>query len=257
MNNKVKIRSVVLLSVVLGVLFALSIFIENNKKEEIKIIELSGNYHLSSDEYLRFTNLDNDEEYGVLNSKIIKDRFEKHPYIKRVDLLLNKNTLTITIIEKNFESLLMTNEKEYLITDESIIIPKLLHTEKIDYPIVNSPNNASTIVEFDNVNCNKDLVVGLKIISAIKIISAKLYNNLSEVNLRNGKDIVLQFSNMDVPVVIGRNKEVEKILLFERMMKKLDYNKIKNSLTYIDLRYSKYVYVGKSNSSASKQESTS
>ena len=257
MNNKVKIGSVILLSVVLGVLFSLSVFIDNSKKEVIKLIELSGNYHLSTNEYLKFTNLDNNENFETLTSKIIKDRFEKHPYVKKVDLVLTENTLKIEIIEKKFESLLMANEKEYLITDEAIIIPKLPESEKIDYPIVSSPSNCNSIIEFGNVNCNKDLIVGLKIVSALKIINAELYKNLSEVNLRDGKDIILQFSNLDAPIVIGRNNEIEKILLLEKLMEKLDYNRIENSLTYIDLRYSKFVYVGKSNSSAIEQESNS
>ncbi len=257
MNNKVKIGSIILLSVLLGTLFVLSFLIDNSKNEKIKTIELSGNYHLSTHEYLKFTNLDNPENFEILTSKIIKDRFEKHPYVKKIDLLLTENTLKVEIIEKIFESLLMVNEKEYLITDEAIIIPKLPETENIDYPIVSSPSNGKNIIEFSNVNCNKDLVVGLKIISAIKIIDDQLYENLSEVNLRTGKDIIVQFSNLDAPVVIGRNNEIEKILLLEKIMKKLDYNRIENSLTYIDLRYSKFVYVGKSNLSAKEQESNS
>lgn len=256
MNDRVKIGSVILLSTVIGVVLFLALFIDNSKKDEIKFIELTGNYHLSSNAYLRFANLDIQDNYVTLSTKIVKDRLEKHPYVKSVDLLLTENTLHITIFEKKFESLLMTKDKEYLISDKSVIIPKLSNSDNIDYPIINSPKNAKSIKEFSNIRCNKDLILGLKIISAIKIINSKLYESLSEVNLRDGNDIVIQFSNLDIPIVIGRDREIEKIVIFEKLIKKLDFNKIENSLTYIDLRYNKYIYVGNSNSNVSEEESS-
>jgi len=257
LNSKVKIGSVVLLVTVVGILFSLPFIIDNSEREEIKFIELIGNYHLSQDEYMKFAHIENQENYSVLSSKIIKDRFEKHPYIKQVDILLSENTLTIEIFEKNFEALLMANGKEYLISDASVVIPKLPKSEKIDYPIINNPSNGADIIEFSRANANTDVKIGLKIVAALKILNPKWYESLSEVNLRDGKDIVLQFSNLNIPVVIGRDKEIEKLILFEKLTKKLDYTKIENILTYIDLPHSTYLYVGKSNSSNSEQESNS
>ena len=257
MNNKVKIGSVVLLVTVVGILFSLPFIIDNSENEEIKFIELLGNYHLSQNEYMKFAHIEDHETYSQLSSKIIKDRFEKHPYIKQVDILLSENTLTIEIFEKNFEALLMTNGKEYLVSDVSIIIPKLLKSEKIDYPIISNPSNGADIIEFSRANANNDVKIGMKIVAALKILNPKWYDSLSEINLRDGKDILLQFSNLNIPVVIGRDKEIEKLVLFEKLIKKLDFNKIESTLTYIDLRHSTFLYVGKSNSSNSEQESNS
>lgn len=254
MNNKIKIGSVILFTTVLGIVFALSFIIDNSNKEEIKFIELKGSYHLSQTEYMKFANIENQDSYSTITSKIIKDRFEKHPYIRKVDLLLSENTLRIEIFEKKFESLLMVNDKEFLISDDAVIIPKLPKSEKIDFPIISDPNNENGITEFYSATDNDDVKIGLKIITTLKIINSKLYENLSEINLRNGRDIILQFSNMNIPIVLGRNNEIKKIILFEKLMQKLDYNKIVNTLTYIDLRYSNYLYVGKSNSSNSEQE---
>ncbi len=35
--------------------------------------------------------------------------------------------------------------------------------------------------------------------------------------------------------------------MFDKLLEKLDFNKIRNTLEYIDLRYAKYLYVGKAN----------
>jgi len=150
--------------------------------------------------------------------------------------------------------LLMIDQREYLVSEASVIVPKLPNSEKIDYPIISEPLKGENIKEFSKANSNSDLIVRLKIITELKIVNPKLYENLSEVNLRQGKDIVLQFSNINVPVVIGRNDEIEKIILFDRLLEKLDYNKIQNSLAYVDLRYSKYLYVGKTILNTTVQE---
>ncbi len=257
MRNNIKIGSIILFSVLFVVVLSLALIIENKDSEEIEFIQLNGNYHLSQNEYLKFAHLENSDSYEGLTVKIIKDRFEKHPYISKVNLLLTETTLNIEIIEKNFEALLMVDGNEYLISDNSIIIPKLPNSEKIDYPIISDPENKESIKEFNNSNQNSDLIVGLKIISALKIINTKLYESLSEVNLRQGRDIILQFSNLNIPIVLGRKKEIEKIILFDKLLEKLDFNRIQNTLAYIDLRYSKYLYVGKENLSNTEQENNS
>lgn len=252
-----KILSYIFLVAIIVSIAVLSIFIKEKNKSEIKYIELKGNYYLSQNEYLKYAHLANKDDYRELSPKIIKDRLEKHPYIKNVDIVSSDNSVTIEIFEKNFEALLMSNSKEYLISDENIVIPRLPNSEKIDFPIINDPYTKSEIVEFSEAQKNNDVKIGLKIITAIKIINPKLYESLSEVNLRAGKDIILQFSTLDVPVVLGRNNEIEKIILFEKLLQKLDYSQIENTLSYIDLRYSQYLYVGKSIDSNTEQESNS
>ncbi len=255
MINKAKIKGVIFLSVILLTVFSLSLTIDNSKNEEIKFIELKGNYHLSQNDYLNFAKIDNQDTYYLLTPRIVKDRLEKHPYIAGVDVLLNDNKLSIEIVEKVFQSLIMFDGKEYLVSESSVIIPKLPNSEKIDFPIISNPFNANKIKEFGKASINEDVKIGLKIISALKITNPNLYDNLSEIDLRNGKDILLQFSKFKASVVLGRNNEVEKIMYLVKLVQKFDNAQINSDLDYIDLRYSKYIYMGKSKKSDSMQES--
>ncbi len=254
MDKSIKIKSIILLTSLLVVVFSFSLIIKSNKNENITEIILEGNHHLSQNDYLNFAKIDNKLNYPSLTTRIIKDRLEKHPYISRVDLLLSKNKLTVTIIEKEFESLVMFEEKEYLISENLIIIPRLPNSENIDYPIISNPVNSNTIKEFEIATNNEDLKIGLKIISALKIVSSNLYTNLSEINLRNGKDILLQFSKINAPVILGRNNEIEKLIYLEKLAQKFDYVNINDVVSYIDLRYSNYIYIGKSENSNGMQE---
>lgn len=251
-----KIKSIIFLSAILVVVFSLSLTIDSSKNEEIKFIELKGENHLSQNEYLKFAKIKDQNNYYVLTPRIVKDRLEKHPYVAKVDVLLAENKLSIEIYEKEFESLIMFEGKEYLISESSIVIPKLPNSEKIDYPIISNPNNANRIKEFRKATLNEDVKIGLKIIAALQIINPILCENLSEINLRNGKDILLHFSKINAPVVLGRNNEIEKIMYLEKLIQKYDQVHINNALNYIDLRYSKYIYLGLNDSDSMLESNT-
>jgi cell division protein FtsQ len=246
LTNSIKIKSVLLLTTLLVVVFSISLITNSSKDEKIAEIKVVGNYHLSTDEYLKFAHIDKNDSYLYLTPRIIKDRLEKHPYIAGVDILLDKTELKIILTEKVFESLIMFDGIEYLVSDKLVIIPRLEKSLNIDYPIISNPLNAKNIKEFEIASNNEDVKVGLKIMTALKIINSNLFSNLSEINLRNGKDILLQFSKIDAPIILGRNNEIAKIMYLKKLVQKFDQVNINNVVDYIDLRYSNYIYVGKS-----------
>ena len=245
-NDKVKISSIFFLLTVIVVLAIASITLDNKEQNSIKIIELDGNIHLPKDEYYRFANLEDETLYETLTPAIVKDRLEKHPYVQQVDAIIIENRLAINIKEKNFEALVMHGDQECFVTEENIKIPKLPLSEKIDYPIISNPLYDNKLDEFKSVLSNSDIVTGLKIISTLKLINPDLYENLSEIDLRKGGDIVLQFSQFNFPIVIGRNNEIDKIMYLEQLVQSLDNELLLNGLDYIDLRYSEHIYLGRS-----------
>lgn len=245
-NERVKISSIIFFIAVIGILAIASITLDNQEQSSIEFIELDGNIHLPKDEYYRFANLVDQSLFETLTPAIIKDRLEKHPYVQQVDAIISENRLAINIKEKSFEALVMHGNQECLITEDNIKIPKLPLSEKIDYPIINNPLHDNKLNEFESVLSNSDIVIGLKIISTLKLLNPDLYENLSEIDLREGKEIVLQFSQFNFPIVIGRNNEIDKIMYIEQLVQSLDNKLLMNGLDYIDLRYSGHIYLGRS-----------
>jgi len=246
-NERVKISSIIFFIAVIGVLVIASITLDNQEQSSFEFIELDGNIHLPKDEYYRFANLVDESLFETLTPAIIKDRLEKHPYVKQVDAIISENKLAINIKEKSFEALVMHGNQECLITEDNIKIPKLPLSEKIDYPIIYNPLYDKKLNEFESVLSNSDIVIGLKIISTLKLLNPDLYENLSEIDLGEGKEIVLRFSQFNFPIVIGRNNEIDKIMYIEQLVQSLDNKLLMNGLDYIDLRYSGHIYLGRSN----------
>jgi hypothetical protein len=76
-------------------------------------------------------------------------------------------------------------------------------------------------------------------------VGNKMYNDLAEINLREGGDVILKFSGVRFPVIMGKGSEGEKILILSCI-----WNGIKNreelfdNCNYVDLRFSNKIFIG-------------
>ncbi len=222
--------------------FAATIRKENYK---IELITIEGNNHLSKEMYLRFANLLDRRSYNELTLQIIKDRIEKHPYVKYADVsLISNGKVNIVLHEKNFDAILIDNQKHYLITDNLEVVPLLEGTKRVDYPVITNPYLETKIKPFLSLEKNNDMVTASKILSGIKLVNPELYSNVSVVDMRNGGDVVMTFSLFDYPVVFGRDDEARKIVHFNALWNYLKGNETNNLIEYIDLRYHNHIYFG-------------
>ncbi|MFC2082336.1 cell division protein FtsQ/DivIB [Bacteroidota bacterium] len=245
MNKRTKIFGLTFFLAVSLLIVYLSVTVENKKGYNINVIEIGGNIHLANDIYFKFANLNDRSTYGSLSLQIVKDRIEKHPYVKKTDVRYEGNgKVTVQIVEKNFQAVLYVKNDQYLVTESMEVLPILSYTKNLDYPVISNPVLNKEISMINNVRDNKDIVIAYKILSALELINPELYDSLSEIDLRNGKDIVLFFSLVGYPVWVGRDNEIEKVIGFNSLWSLLRGKDINNYLDYIDLRFSNHVYLG-------------
>jgi cell division septal protein FtsQ len=245
MKNLAKILNLVFFVIVSIAVIFLSFKLKGNTDYKISSISLIGNTHLTEDQYLQFANITDKESYDRLTLQIIKDRFEKHPYIQAADVRYNGDgNVSVKLHEKNFESILLDSTGQYLLTEKLQMIPVLPQTKKIDYPVVSNPVIPNGLKVFASFKKNYDLVTAAKIISTVKILNQELYDNLSSIDLENGGDVILNFSNFDYSVIVGRGSEVRKVIYFNDFWSYLKGKEINRHMEYVDLRYSGHIYLG-------------
>lgn len=244
MTKKQKIFNLIVMMAVISLLVYLSFSLKGNDKYKIEIISLEGNIHLTKEQYFEFTNLTDRNSYLSLTLRVIKDRIEKHPYVKNADVIYDGNgKVSISIHEKDFESIVLLEDQQYILTDKLQVLPVLQKTKKIDYPIIANPL-VSSIKELYSAKNNNDIVTASKIIGGIKLLSPELYDGLSTVEMRNGGEIILYFSFLDYPVIVGRGSEIRKIVYFNNLWTYLKDKQLNNIMDYVDLRYSGHIYLG-------------
>lgn len=234
-----------------GVVYLVMYVNINKQKEEIKMIEITGNYLLSENDYLSFTKLDQISAFEDLTLPVVKDRFENHPYILRADVQFEgTKTVKVHITEKQMMAVVIGNSEPYLISKSFQILPLMQGTKFMDLPIISNVKESEKIKAFSHA-FGDDVKQAFKIIDAAHLTDEKIAKKLSEINLRNGGDIVLTFAGIKPPVIFGKGEEAKKMVYLDIIWDKiLTEKKLLNESEYIDLRFAREVYLGSSEKQA-------
>lgn len=248
-EKKGKILGTILFILLISCILYLTFFpAKEINKGELKMIEISGNNLLSENDYLTFTKLNDLSFNREVTLPVIKDRFEKHPYISKADIESNGNEARIILSEKRIVALILSGTNPYFISDDFQVLPMFSNTKFEDLPVISNPHITEMIRPLAVLQ-NEDIKAAFKIIEAAKKVDMNLYKRLSEINLRNGGDIILTFSGITPPFIFGRGEEAKKMIYLQIMWDGiLDGNSLIEESDYIDLRFANEVYIGKNDS---------
>lgn len=245
-RKKGRVTGVLLFILMMLTIVYFSVFSANVQENKISVIELSGNNYLSREQYIKFSKLNNISDYKFLSLAVIKDRLEKHPYVLKADVEHKGNgEVSVEIVEKKFKALVLSGNDQYLITESFQLSPVMPLTRNIDLPVISNPLMSKKIKRFEAFR-TPETITAFKIIDAALLVNNDLYGAISEINLRNGHDIILTLSGCDFPIVFGRREEARKIVYLNSIWSKISSNKATADqfISYIDLRFEKLIYVG-------------
>jgi cell division septal protein FtsQ len=246
-KNYGKILGTILFIILISCLLYLTFFSTKKiNKGNIVMIEISGNNLLNESDYLMFTKLNDITLNHDIPVRVIKDRFEKHPYVSKAEVEENGNKAKIILSEKKIMAVILNNAEPYFITEDFQVIPMFSDTKLSDLPVIRNLN-ANYQVKPMNFIKNSDLIDAFKIIDAAKITNMNIYKRISEIDLRKGGDIILNLTGIKTPIVFGRGEEAQKMIYLEIIWDGiLDGNSLIRDSDYIDLRFANEVYVKKS-----------
>lgn len=245
MNRKRKIASIAIFIIMALTVGYLTLFMENAPvQREIKGVKIEGALYLTSEQYMKFANLDNPREYKGLNLSVIKDRLQKHPYVKSADVkFIEKNKVVAVLHEKRGEAIILGKSGAFLLTSDFEALPMLPYAKNIDYPVIVNYKNFEKIRKFDKIKDN-DLIGAFKIINSVKMADVRNKFTLSEINLNRNGEPALFFSDFDFPILIGRYGEAKKICALIALLKDINkYNDASEKIKHIDARFSGKIYI--------------
>jgi len=211
-------------------------------KEVYNQIEINGNKLIPASEYLKYTGLSDSTKYSDLTLIDVKNRFEKHPYMRKAEVEYDGvNKILVEVEEKKIKAVLLQKNNLKLVTDNLETLPLFPPSYIRDLPVISnlSTNNKNSI---DSSN----IELAFRIIDAISVSDTNVRKNLAEINLRKGGDVILTFAGLNFPVLFGKNDEARKALILKNLWPKIVNDEKINSVTeYIDLRYKNKVFIGK------------
>jgi POTRA domain, FtsQ-type/Cell division protein FtsQ/DivIB, C-terminal len=227
--------------------FLLGFLIMNSKKDtkkKIGMIELVGNKLLSEKDYLSQSKLNNKKEYDNLTLRVVKDRIQKHPYVEKADVeYYSDNVVRISLTEKDMEAIFVNGSNPCFVSSKFELLPVMPKTKLGDLPVITNPDQSDKLKLFSYIRDN-DVINGMEIIDAAKMEDNKFFKYLSEINLRNGGDIVLSLSGFKSPIIFGKGNVAEKIVYLQNVLDYLTANNSIANTSYVDLRFADNIYLG-------------
>lgn len=208
---------------------------------KISVINITGDSLIGSQDYLSFIKLKNKNVSVPL--EIVKSRLLKHPYISSIEMKYADSRLDIRIKEKSLKAHLITDNESWIITDDFQVLPDLKNYKAVlDLPVINKYNSGKKIEPLSFINAPL-LVSAFKIIDAAKMIDNNLFKALSELDLSDPNNIVLNFAGAKAPVYFGKSDEAKKMMYLEIFWRNTTegQNLISNS-NYIDLRFDNEIF---------------
>lgn len=242
-NLSGKIALVIFVILTAGVIY-LSLSIESKKEIEITMIDIKGNVHLPKNSYFEYANLQDKHNYDLLSLSVIRDRLQKHPYIKQVTVgYAGNGKVIVNLVEKEFKAILLANGDRFLMSSKIEALPVLENSQNINYPVIQINSN-NKIKPFQLAGNISEIKTSFKMLTAAKLLNPSLYDNLSEIDFRNSRNAIIYFSSVDYPVILGRENEIKKLVVFERLWESISTVQANRLLEYVDLRFTDKVYLG-------------
>ncbi len=247
MERETKIKIIgtgIFIILLLGVVYLVYHSNKIDKNEIIESVKVTGNKLLSENDYLTFTRLSGLSDKNKFSLPVIKSRFEKHPYVLKADVkFISEKEVKVFLSEKRIYGVIINGSEALFAAEGFQVLPVFQNTKVFDIPVLSNINE-DNLKPLRKLKSN-DILQAYKIIDAARLTNAKMLKDLAEINLRNGGDVVLTFSELSMPVIFGRNNEAEKLVSLEALLTNnlVNANLLAES-DYIDLRFYNDIYIG-------------
>lgn len=208
----------------------------------VKNILVTGNRVVEKNEILQLAHVKPGEKMYDLDLMVIQRDVTSHYFIKEVVVERDlPSTLKIRVVERT--PIAMINSPELLYLDpDGVVLPHSISHELADLPVIsNVPNGVRLSV--GAILQNPDFLEALDILSTAKMVNKELYYLISEIQLRNGGDVVLYTADGGVPVLFGRGEAPGKLVRLETFWNDVVRERGTAALQYIDLRFEDQIVV--------------
>ena len=166
----------------------------------------------------------------------IQKNVMSHYYIKDVVVERNlPNSIHIQVVERI--PIVIVNRPETMYLDESgLVLPKSISHRLFDLPMISGISESESLALGSTIK-QQDVIEALQLVAAMKTVNRPMYHNISEVQVRNGGDIILYSTEDGVPIIFGRGEMPSKLVRLETFWNDVVDTRGTQLLQYIDLRY--------------------
>jgi cell division septal protein FtsQ len=227
----------------LGGLFIAAFVLSLQWKASGKITTVSagGAVHFSEKEILARARVPMGALLDTLSLGAVRERLLTHPYVRDARVTrMYPDAVAISISERIPVASFMTNGLIRYLDADGVVLPFMPSEVPYDLPVISGiPELQRTRV--GEVVGNEDFFEAVSILDAALESDTSVYRLISEVDMKNGGDVLLFSSEVAVPIIFGRGEAERKFTILHTFWEKFVREEGPENLKYIDLRYSDQV----------------
>jgi cell division protein FtsQ len=203
---------------------------------KIKQINIEGNRIVGVNEILQLTQLQMNTLLYKADLTAIQRNVMSHHYIKDAVVERNlPNSIHIQVVER--VPIAIVNRPETMYLDENgVVLPRSISHRLFDLPMISGISDNEPLA-LGSIIKQPDVIEALHLLASMKIVNRPMYHNISEVQVRNGGDIVAYSAEGGVPIIFGRDEMPSKLVRLETFWNNVVHTRGTRSLQYVDLRY--------------------
>lgn len=231
--KKRKYGLLVLLLTLMGVIAFANVW-----KSSLKVahVMLSGNRIVDANELFQLANVKHGSLIYDVDLKEVQKNLQSHYYIKEAIVSRNlPSTIELSVVERTPIALINRTDPMYL-DEDGVILPHSISKALFDLPILTGVRLGSS-VSYGSVVQDSDAHEALDILTAAKLVNTELYHLISEIQLRNGHDIVMYTAEGGIPVIFGQGNIADKLVRLDAFWHDVIRQRGLQNLQYVDLRY--------------------
>jgi cell division protein FtsQ len=181
-------------------------------------------------------------ELYAIDLYAVRSRLLTQPFVKSA--VLNRQypgTLHVELVERVPIAAVNAGQLWY-VDEEGTILPYLQAPVRLDLPVISGCGSLQALHPGERAG-NQLLSEAIVLLQTAQAIDSSMYHFLSEVNMNDGKDIILYSTDVGVPIIFGRGDAAKKLVRLQAFWGEFVKTNNAARLRYVDLRFDDQVVV--------------
>ena len=138
---------------------------------------------------------------------------------------------------------ILNGEPMVMLDSDGVVLPDIGNLIDFSVPILSNYNPAPELYPIGDRALSVKVKESISWLNLLRSHYHELYNNLSEMTMENGNEIILILADYPTRVELGDSNSWSKIEILKKFQQNIEGEKQLSDFTYLDMRYKNQVIV--------------
>jgi cell division protein FtsQ len=209
---------------------------------KVQRVVVEGTQVLNARQVYELANIPMKMSLYALDLRSARERVLSQPFVKSVSFHRQyPGVLRIRVTERTPIALLNTGQMRF-VDAQGVLLPFVPSATKLDVPMISGIEGVGKALPGQRF-ASSELTNAIEVLETAQAVDSSMFRFISEINMNNGKDIMLYSTDLGVPINLGRGEIPKKLLMLQSFWNGFVKTGSPEKLQSIDLRFEDQVVV--------------